>query len=343
MKPAAIGGIERRCTSRRETAIWTPLAALVDGGADINQVERVGQLHARWSIAISNGHFDLAKYLLDHGAEPNLATDDGLTPLYATLETQYAPTSWSPTRPHRPGARHPSGVDEGAARSRAPTRTRGWSKKLWFRPSDHDDAWIGTAGTTPFWRAAFANDVEAMRLLVAAAPIPNIPSTGGQYAADGRRRARLAADDHRAVPDARLAAVELCLELGNDVNAPTTFRLHRAARRRLPRRQRPGQRLDRQRGANRRSDRVRNDRHRHGEWIRGLQQPAARASGDGRSAGVAWGAGAVAASRWRVRLLQRIGSELPRGTGTGLSVAVVARGRGPHDTTVRQERSAKQP
>ncbi len=29
-------------------------------------------------IAVSNGHYDVAKYLVDHGANPNLATIDSL-------------------------------------------------------------------------------------------------------------------------------------------------------------------------------------------------------------------------------------------------------------------------
>ena len=37
-----------------------------------------------------NGHFDLAKMLLDKGADPNLAQHNGVTPLYAALNCQWA-------------------------------------------------------------------------------------------------------------------------------------------------------------------------------------------------------------------------------------------------------------
>ena len=47
-------------------------------------------------MAIINGHLDLAKYLLDHGADPNLATVAGLTALYATIDVQWAPHAWFP-------------------------------------------------------------------------------------------------------------------------------------------------------------------------------------------------------------------------------------------------------
>ena len=107
------------------------------------------------------------------------------------------------------------------------------TKKLWFRPSDHDDVWIGTAGTTAFWRAAFANDVEAMRLLVVSGADPNIPSIGSEHAADGGCRHRLDRRTfHRTVPDARIETVKLCLELGGSVNAADAFSytaLHGAA------------------------------------------------------------------------------------------------------------------
>ncbi len=47
-------------------------------------------------MAITNGHYDLAKYLLDHGADPNLATLSGLAALYATVDVQWAPHAWFP-------------------------------------------------------------------------------------------------------------------------------------------------------------------------------------------------------------------------------------------------------
>ena len=42
-------------------------------------------------VALINGHFDLAAYLLEHGADPNLESDAGVAPLYAVLNVQWAP------------------------------------------------------------------------------------------------------------------------------------------------------------------------------------------------------------------------------------------------------------
>ena len=63
--------------------------ALVDAGANINQ-PAAGDNVTPMLIAIINGHYDLAKALLDRGADPNLAQDNGVTPLYAVLNCQWS-------------------------------------------------------------------------------------------------------------------------------------------------------------------------------------------------------------------------------------------------------------
>jgi hypothetical protein len=69
--------------------------ALLAAGADVNQVS-AGDKTSPLLIATLNGHFDLAKYLLDHGANPNLAEDNGATPLYAVVNCEWAPKSLYP-------------------------------------------------------------------------------------------------------------------------------------------------------------------------------------------------------------------------------------------------------
>jgi len=61
--------------------------ALVAAGADTNQVAASDRMSVM-TQAIINGHFDIAKFLLDHGSDPKLASTGGLTPLFATIDQQ---------------------------------------------------------------------------------------------------------------------------------------------------------------------------------------------------------------------------------------------------------------
>ncbi len=68
---------------------------LVESGANVNQ----GNAEEKTTpllMAIINGHYDVAKMLLDHKADPNIANVWGLAALYATIDVQWAPYSWFP-------------------------------------------------------------------------------------------------------------------------------------------------------------------------------------------------------------------------------------------------------
>ncbi|MDH3424381.1 MAG: ankyrin repeat domain-containing protein, partial [Gemmatimonadota bacterium] len=68
---------------------------LLDGGADIDQ-RSAGDLTSPMLMAVVNGHFDLALDLLERGADPNLPSHAGLTPLYAAINTYWAPKARYP-------------------------------------------------------------------------------------------------------------------------------------------------------------------------------------------------------------------------------------------------------
>ena len=63
--------------------------ALLSGGAQIDAV--TGDNTTPLLMAAINGQWDLAKVLLDLGADPNLSSDAGATPLYAVLEREWQP------------------------------------------------------------------------------------------------------------------------------------------------------------------------------------------------------------------------------------------------------------
>jgi ankyrin repeat protein len=94
------------------------------------------------------------------------------------------------------------------------------ARKLWFRKFRYGDDWVEPNGATAFWRAAQANDVDAMRLLAARGADANLATTfevtplmvavgvGFEYQGTNIK------------PDSRLAAVKYLVdELRADVNA----------------------------------------------------------------------------------------------------------------------------
>ena len=82
-------------------AVATPLAgrppsprALLDATADVNAVS--GDESSPLLAAAINGRFNLAMYLLERGADPNLASDGGGTPLYGAINVWWAPHAFYP-------------------------------------------------------------------------------------------------------------------------------------------------------------------------------------------------------------------------------------------------------
>ncbi|HEY6391570.1 MAG TPA: ankyrin repeat domain-containing protein [Bryobacteraceae bacterium] len=190
--------------------------ALVDAGADINQVS--GDKFSPLVMAIINGHLDLAKYLLDHGANPNVATETGITALYAAIDVQWAPKTWFP---------QPSTEQEKSTYlelmktllDRGANVNAQVSEKPWFRSFTNDYTWVDPAGATPLWRAAQSSDVVAMRLLMAHGGDPKIATKSGDTPLMAAAGIGWAANWSVNAPYPGLDAVKYCVELGNDVNA----------------------------------------------------------------------------------------------------------------------------
>lgn len=189
---------------------------LVDGGANINLVSASDHMSAL-NEAIVNGHFDLASFLIDRGADPNLPTDYGLTPLYATIDSQWAERTWYPAPTvDEEETRHVDLLKSLLAHGADPNARL--LKKPWYR-TEHGD-WVSPVGATPFWLAAKANDVPAMKLLLAAGANPSIPNTGGTTPLIVAAGYGYEPQVTHYAPNARLAAVRyLVEEVGLDVNA----------------------------------------------------------------------------------------------------------------------------
>ncbi len=169
------GGMTALLHAAREGQIEAALA-LLDGGADIDQVSG-GDRTSPLLMAALNGQFDLMMVLIEHGADPNLAADtDGQNPLFAVLNTQWAPKSNYP----QPRAQDTQEVEylevmEALLMAGADPSLQ-LNTHLWY--FEYGLTKIGTdlKGATPFWRAAYAQDLEAMRMLAAFGADPNVPT-----------------------------------------------------------------------------------------------------------------------------------------------------------------------
>jgi ankyrin repeat protein len=150
--------------------------ALVEYGVNVNAVspgDRVSPL----LVAAVNGQFDIAKYLLAHGADPTLATAGGVTPLYAVLNIEWAPRMFYP-QPRAQLQQETSYLDLIAALldEGADPNAR-LSRKTWFTQYNFDLLRVDDGGATPFWRAAYASDISAMKLLLKYGADPAITTT----------------------------------------------------------------------------------------------------------------------------------------------------------------------
>ncbi|MGQ0732574.1 MAG: ankyrin repeat domain-containing protein [Acidobacteriota bacterium] len=173
----AQGGLTALHFAARQGALRA-VSALIDGGADVN-LTSPGDGSSPLLVAIVNGHFDVAAALLDRGADPNAPNAAGVGPLYATVNVQWAPIAAYPQPRAHLQQRHTylelltillaHGADPNARLNR----------KVWFSSYNFDQSNVDEVGATPFWRAAYASDVNAMKLLVAHGADPMIPTMKG--------------------------------------------------------------------------------------------------------------------------------------------------------------------
>jgi ankyrin repeat protein len=241
--------------------------ALVEAGADVNQLNP-GDKSTPLVVATINGYFDIGSYLLEKGANPNLASDNGVAPLYGTLNLQWAPKALYP-QPQAYRQQQTSYLDYmKQLLDKGANPNARLNRKVWYSGYNFDLAGVDEIGATPFWRAAYGGDVEAMKLLVSYGADPTIPTikpAGRPRTGDGDRLnvqdvsglppvpvggpavtplqaaagvgygEGFAANSHRYAPSGLLAAVKYLIEeTGADVNVADhegNTALHHAAAR----------------------------------------------------------------------------------------------------------------
>ena len=147
--------------------------ALLDAGADINQVSG-GERNSPLLIAAINGHFDLMLELLERGADPRLADLSGATPLFAVINTQYAPkTRYPQQQAFKQQETTHLEVMEALLEAGADPNVQ-LDRHLWYLEYNFAQLSVNMWGATPFWRAAHGTDEKAMRLLLQYGADPTI-------------------------------------------------------------------------------------------------------------------------------------------------------------------------
>ena len=221
---------------------------LLQHGADVNQ-GTAGDGTTPLLMATINGNFDLAMEFLAIGADPNVVAEDGAAPLFTVLNRRWGPKAAFP----QPSAFTQQETDYldlmSALIDAGADVNHRTGRHIWYTSFNFDQLGVSFAGATPFWRAAYATDVAAMQLLIAAGADPDVatrkvPSrrfgpastedesglepvpTGGPavwpiHAASGVGYGEgFAANSHSHAPESWLSSVRyLVEELGADVNA----------------------------------------------------------------------------------------------------------------------------
>jgi ankyrin repeat protein len=152
--------------------------ALLDGGADLEGA--AGDGTTPLLMAALNGHFDLAQQLLRGGANAKVVDSRGVTPLYAALDRVWAPKTRHPQpRDHEVQESTHIELMQALLDAGADPNVRLETHLFYNTYFSCMNAYCGLEivwGASPFWRAAYAVDLDAMRLLVAHGADTNVPT-----------------------------------------------------------------------------------------------------------------------------------------------------------------------
>jgi uncharacterized protein len=188
---------------------------LLDAGADVNAVAGDGKTPL--AIAAFNGNYEVASFLVDRKADVNKADAQRFTPLFWAVDRRNMETApnfpWMVTADPMPLIRQllDAGANPNALVNNTPrARMREGSPRIVF--------------ATALMRAAFAADLELVKLLLERGADPKILSRDGETMLSAAAGLAFVHGYHRGKPpEQRLQVVKLFVELGNDVNQPDDY------------------------------------------------------------------------------------------------------------------------
>ncbi len=199
---------------------------LLDSGADINLTE--ANAITPLVTAIVNNRIDVARLLIERGADISTADWYGRTPLWAAVETRNMDVdnaSFENSIDRAPLLELITVLLAKGADPNVRMKEVPPIRRAFLRVTG-DLSWVDMTGQTPFLRAALAGDVTVMRLLLQHKADPHIGTFSGTsplMIAAGLNW--VFSQTYDEGPAARLEAVKLCHELGMDVNQTNSMGL----------------------------------------------------------------------------------------------------------------------
>jgi ankyrin len=183
---------------------------LVAAGADVNAIAGDGK--DALGLAIFNGNYDLASFLIDNKSKVNQADTQAFTPLFWAVDRRNMETApnfpWMVTTDPLPLIKRllDAGANPNALVNNTPrARMRAGSPRIVF--------------ATALMRAAFSGDLQLVKLLLSYGADPTIVSKDGETMVSAAAGLGFIQGYSKGKPAAeRLETVKLFVELGADVN-----------------------------------------------------------------------------------------------------------------------------
>ena len=193
------------------------MRVLLEAGADVNDTLSDGQ--SALVVALANANWELADYLLDRGADPNLA-GAGWNAIHQLLRTRRMNTGFGFPAPIPAGSVDSIDVLKKMIALGGDINARMTVNGM----KDGQRNRLNRLGATPFFLAAKVTDTEAMRVLIEAGAdtvTPNADGTTPLMVAAGVVIWNPGEDGGslKGEEDEVLEAVRICVEQGGDVNA----------------------------------------------------------------------------------------------------------------------------
>lgn len=188
---------------------------LIAAGADVNAIEGDGK--DALGLAVFNGSYDLASFLIDSHSKVNQADAQRFTPLFWAVERRNMETApnfpWMVTTDPLPLIQKllDAGADPNALINNTPrARMREGSPRIVY--------------ATALMRAAFSGDIELVKLLISHDADPHIMSKDRETSLMAACGTGFINGYHRQrTPGERLEVVKLLIDLGEDVNAADSY------------------------------------------------------------------------------------------------------------------------